>query len=176
MSEVTTALTLVAPDQFHDDINEIRKQCDRAYPRWMPHINFLFPFVSTDQFDDIKSRLEPYLKNVGSFDLDMSEIGHFKQGKNVTVHLKPKDSTKLRQVFDIIRQVLPEIPSKHEEFAPHLTIAQFKNSELQTKLPELQTWLASKNFKFTIDHVCLLERSKTDNNVPFSVHSQIKLC
>lgn len=175
MSEVTTALTLVIPDKLHDDINEIRKQYDRAYPRWMPHINFLFPFVSLDQFNDIKSRLEPHLKSIGSFDLDMSEIGHFKQGKNVTVHLKPKDTTKLKQVFDIIRQVLPEIPSKHDEFNPHLTIAQFKNSELQTKLPELQTWLASKNLKFTVDYICLLERSKTDNNVPFSINSKMNL-
>ena len=44
----STALTFVLPDEVHDKINEIRSVSDKAYPRWMPHINFIFPFVPPD--------------------------------------------------------------------------------------------------------------------------------
>jgi 2'-5' RNA ligase len=174
--ETTTALTLVIPIEFQNEINDIRKLYDRAYPRWMPHINFLFPFVPESQFDDIINRLTPVLKSFGSFELELSELGHFKQGKNVTVHIKPKDSNRLRELFTLIRGTLPEIPLKHDEFNPHLTIAQFKNSEFNIKILELTNWLKNKNFKFTVNHICILQRSKIDNNVPFSVNKEISLC
>jgi len=173
--DTTTALTLVIPEEFHTSINTIRSASDRAYPRWMPHINFLFPFVSEDKFADIVSRLTPKLKEFGSFELELNQLGHFKQGKNVTVHIKPSNITRLKELFTLIRQTIPEVESKHDEFNPHLTIAQFKTSEAESKVQELTTWLSGNKFKFTVDHICILQRSKTDNNEPFSMNSKISL-
>lgn len=173
--ETTTALTLTIPKEFHDKINDVRKLYDRAVFRWMPHINFLFPFVPEDRFPDIISRLTPKLKSFGSFELELSQLGHFKQGKNVTMHIKPKDCTKLKELFNLIRQTIPDVESKHDEFNAHLTIGQFKSSEVADKVTEMTSWLNSNNFKFTVDHICILQRSKTDNNVPFSVYHKIML-
>lgn len=173
--ETTTALTLVVPNEFHEKINNIRKVYDRAYPRWMPHINFLFPFVPEDQFDVIIKKLTPVFKSFGSFELDLNEIGHFKQGKNITMHIKPKDSTKLKELFDLIRKTIPEIPSKHDTFNPHITIGQFKFSEVTNKAIEMVEWLKKNPIKFTVDSVCILQRSKVDGNVPFSVNTKIML-
>jgi len=100
--DVTTALTLVIPDKFHDLINSIRKEHDRAYPRWMPHINFIFPFVSEDKFENIRQRLIPEISFFGAFELELNEIGSFKQGKNVTMHLKSTDSTQLKALFTVV--------------------------------------------------------------------------
>ena len=55
--EVTTALTLVIPIEFHNKINEIRSKYDRAYPRWMPHINFFFPFVTQTELKNVTEKL-----------------------------------------------------------------------------------------------------------------------
>jgi len=173
--ETTTALTLAIPSEFQDNINTIRKLYDRAYPRWMPHINFIFPFVAEDKFDDIIERLSPKLKEFGSFELEINQIGHFKQGKNITVHIKPNDSSRLKELFNLINKTIPDVEVKHSEFAPHLTIAQFKSSESEPKIKELTEWIATNKFKFTVDHICILQRSKTDNNVPFSIHSKIQL-
>ena len=174
MADVTTALTLVAPSEFHDKINEVRSKYDRAYPRWMPHVNFLFPFVSEDQFDTIVSKLGPALKNFGAFEFEMNEIGSFSQGKTVTVHMLSKDDSKLKELFHIIRKELPEIKPKHEEFAAHLTIGQFTKAEAPAKIEELKKWLG-KGFTFNIGYICILQRSKTDNNVPFTINKKIML-
>lgn len=174
--DTTTALTLVIPEQFHDEINTIRKEYDRAFPRWAPHINFCFPFLSCDKFDDVVNKLQPVLKSFGSFELNMTELGYFKQGKNVTVNLRPEDDTKLKELFNLIKKTMPNLESKHDEFNPHMTLAQFKKGELDTRMTELQEWLKDKKFTFVVDHICILQRSKTDNDVPFSVARKIMLC
>lgn len=173
MTETTTALTLVVPTNLHGVINSIRKTYDKAYLRWMPHINFLFPFVPEERFEEIKSKLAPALKSFGSFKVDLSEIGFFKQAKGVTIHIKPKDPTKLEALFEVIRQAIPDVMPKHNEFHPHLTIAQCKLSEADEKIEDFKLWVRENDFEFTVDNICILQRSKTDQNVPFSVHSII---
>ena len=173
--DTTTALALVLPEEYHEEINKIRALYDRAYPRWPPHINFLFPFAPVDFFPEAENRLVNALKNFGSFELDISEIGYFTQKKCVTVHLKPKDTTKLKDLFEIITKIIPEVKPKHAEFNPHLTIAQFSKKDAQKEIQKLEEWTNNNVLKINIDHICLINRSKQDNNVPFSIHTRINL-
>lgn len=46
-----TALIISPPQDKWDNIQEIRKVHDKAYQRWMPHINIAFPFVKPENFD-----------------------------------------------------------------------------------------------------------------------------
>lgn len=54
MTDTSTALTLIISPTYHQKINEIRSKHDKAYPRWMPHINFMFPFVPLEQFPEVR--------------------------------------------------------------------------------------------------------------------------
>lgn len=168
--DTTTALTIIAPEEFQDKINQVRSKYDRAYPRWMPHINLLFPFVSLDNFEDIVDRLKE-LNDFGEIDLNMNEINYFSQGKNVTVHIKPSNKNRLSELFEKITILLPEIKPKHNEFHPHLTLAQFKKSELNEKLKELQEWLGD-GFVFKINKISLIKRN---DNSPFVVEKEVML-
>ena len=40
-----TALVLIPPESCWAPIQAIRKQHDRSFERWMPHINLLYGFV-----------------------------------------------------------------------------------------------------------------------------------
>jgi 2'-5' RNA ligase len=171
MADVCTALTLVIPNQFHNDINAIRKKYDRAFPRWMPHINFIFPFVTLDKFSEVSSKLEDKLKGFGSFTIDLTEIEYFSKGKNATFHLRPKDATKLRALFDTIAGTLPDVKVKHKEFTPHLTLGQCKKSEVDQKISEVKRALPG-GISFTVDRVCLLSRPKDG---PFAIHTEINI-
>ena len=171
MTDVTTALTLVIPAEFHDSINSIRKQYDRAFPRWMPHINFIFPFVPVEQFNEISQKLQNGLKGFGGFQLELTEIGYFPQGKNATFHLKPKDTSRIKDLFDIIMKILPDIKVKHQEFNPHLTLGQCKKAEVDGKIEEVRSQL-SKGISFTVDRIFIINRTKDD---PFKIHTEISL-
>lgn len=171
--DTTTALAIIIPNEYHNMINSIREKYDRAYPRWPPHINFLFPFVPIEQFDNIISRLGPKLNSFNNFELTLDDIGYFKSGKNATVHIKPKDPSKLKELFNIITEVLPEVKQKHDEFNPHLTIGQIQMSKVDDFVKEMKSQIPMINFK--VSNVCLLNRSKNDNNVPFSINKYINL-
>ena len=173
--DTTTALALVVKGKFCDKINEVRCIHDRAYPRWPPHINFLFPFVEMEQFPDITERLNKVFKDFGKFNLIFNQLNYFSQGKNVTFHLRVANDEKLQELFNKIQEALPEIKPKHDKFEPHLTLGQCKKSEVDNVLDTLRAnWLG---FGFTVEvsDIVILNRSKTDKNVPFSENTQILL-
>jgi len=131
---------------------------DRAYPRWPPHINFIFPFVPEDQFDAVFRSLTDADFEPQSLKFD--SIGYFSQGKNATFHLKPDArSTKiLENVFAEIRKVLPDIPLKHAQFTPHVTLAQTPKKDLHATLSMLESWLGT-GISVVFNEISILKRS-----------------
>ena len=173
--DVTTALTLVLPAEFQPKVNEIRVEHDRAYPRWMPHINLLFPCLPVEQFEGLTLRLSLALQKIEPFTVVFQELGSFKQGrKSFTFHLKADDETALQQLFKLVCETLPECPPKHPDFHPHLTVAQApkaKKEEMEAKLKEH----FKGGMEVTFSRLSLLARSKTDKNVPFATMAALPL-
>mmetsp|Transcript_17389 Transcript_17389/g.20471 ORF Transcript_17389/g.20471 Transcript_17389/m.20471 type:complete len:183 (+) Transcript_17389:61-609(+) len=169
--DVTTALTLVIPEEFHDHINIIRQQYDKAFPRWMPHINFLFPFVGEEHFESIQEHLQTNLENFGPLELTFNKITFFKQKKMNTYNLQPTHDNRLQDLFCIIRETLPTIQVKHAEFHPHMTLGQAKTSSHTEFMNELEAWLGD-GFTINVDHICLIKRI---NNDPFEIKFKVQL-
>ena len=142
--DVTTALTFILPVETHEKINTIRSKYDRAYPRWVPHINFVFPFVSVENFKDLGKTLSDELEKFGSFDIELNEVGFFKQSNGYTYHLKPKDETKLRALWKKMYTALTdskiELKINYDRFTPHVTLGQSKKNEFETRLAELKEY------------------------------------
>ncbi|CAF3962533.1 unnamed protein product, partial [Rotaria sp. Silwood1] len=72
MANVTTtqtALCLIPPNNIWEQIQSIRSIHDKAYPRWMPHINLIYPFTPEKNFDNIKVQLEPILNRIKPFQI-----------------------------------------------------------------------------------------------------------
>jgi len=156
--DTSTALTFVLPDHVHDKINEIRSTMDKAYPRWMPHINFIFPFVPPTEFSSVVEKLKDL--DVKPFKITFSAIGYFSQGKNITFHLKPDDESikLLKQIFNKIKERLPDVSIKHTEFTPHATLAQCSKNMLHANLGMLETWLGG-GIVVDCDKICIIQRS-----------------
>ena len=161
MSSFTTALCLTPEDPLLiERINQIRDGRDRAYPRWMPHINFLFPFVSQDRFGEIMTTLEPILDKWAPFEVKLDQIGCFVQRNQVTFHAKPSDEGEkiLQTLYQEVQEVL-KIQVKGADWHPHLTLAQCKKSEREQVEAELTAWLkADDGLNFTVDGMILVER------------------
>lgn len=160
--DVTTALTVVIPHEFHNRINAIRSRKDKAFPRWMPHMNLIFPFVPEHQFESVAARLQPALQDFGEIRLELNKVSFFRHGKsNITVHLAPVDDSRLQLLFQIIRATLPEIPVKHSQFHPHLTVAQDKYANADEVMAELEEYFSlDPMIVATINCVSLISREK----------------
>ncbi len=172
--DVTTALALILPPEYHEKINSIRKDNDRAYPRWMPHINFLFPFISLENFDEYHNKLQTALKGFGSFELTFDKIGYFKQKKAATFNLQLSNDTKIQELFDLIRITIPEIEPKHPEFHPHLTLGQSKKSMIDQTMIDLENWLGL-GMTIQVNKIYMINRSKNNKNIPYTINREITL-
>jgi len=169
--DVTTALTVVIPSEFHDHINTIRQKYDKAFPRWMPHINLLFPFVGEESFEEIEEMLQPKLEEFGPIELTFDKITHFTQKKQNTYNLQPKDDARLQDLFKIVRDCLPQIKVKHNDFHPHMTLGQAKTSDHTAFHSELSEWLGD-GFTVTIESVSMIKRVGQE---PFEIKRSLKL-
>lgn len=162
------ALAFIIPDRHRQNIDDIRSTHDKAFDRWMPHINFLFPFLPEDKLKDTASRLAKELNTVPSFVLNLNEIGSFPQGAENTYHLKPKDESQMVALYNAVRKALPEFKPKRNDFHPHLTLGQWEKSEdptitLKGKIGTIEV---------LVDKLCIITRTKEG---PFTVYAEIPL-
>lgn len=143
MTDTTTALAFTLPKEFVENVNSIRQKYDKAVNRWPPHINFLFPFVSSDQFENTKEKLKD-LGDQESFNVVFKELGFFSQRKgNITFHLKldKESDEKIKKIYKMILASLPGFPIKEKAYHPHLTLGQCKTAEWPKLEIELKAWL-----------------------------------
>lgn len=141
--DTTTALAFALPDAFVPKVNEIRTKYDRAAKRWPPHINFLFPFIPTREFEAARENLAESLNSKEAFEVVLDELGFFSQGKgNITFHLKAsaESERKFQELFEIIHRTLPSV-STRKEFHPHLTLGQCHRNDWPQLERELRQWL-----------------------------------
>ncbi len=62
-----TALVIAPPLEICNSIQDIRKVHDKAYDRWMPHVNICFPFIPPTEFDKFANHFNEILKNFPPF-------------------------------------------------------------------------------------------------------------
>jgi len=127
----TTAAIVMPPDEIWTQIQEIRERHDKAYQRWMPHINLLFPFVPEDQFSYAVSKAERGLRSVTPFTVKFEDFGYFEHGRSNTLYLKPQDEPQgglisLQAKLVALFPQCTDLESKGATgFTPHLTVGQF---------------------------------------------------
>ncbi len=95
MNNTRAALALVVEEvEVVSRIDAVRREHDHAHGRWMPHVNFLFPFVGEGQLDEAVRALQQALRPVAPFRLVLGEFACFAQRQGVTVHLRPRPEGK----------------------------------------------------------------------------------
>jgi len=131
LTSTQTAVALIVPSQFQPEINSLRKIHDKAYRKWEPHINILYPFVDPSQLGAAITALRKILQTeqVGNFNTSLVGVGTFTHRRNATVFLKPSlESEKgLCHLRGVLVRALgcDEKDGTHDgTFKPHLTMGQ----------------------------------------------------
>lgn len=91
---VTSALAIVPPLGLCAQIEEVRKEHDKAFERWPPHINILFPFIPEAHMELAVPLVEKALCSVAPFTVTFNELDYFKHPKSVLLYAKPTESVR----------------------------------------------------------------------------------
>jgi 2'-5' RNA ligase len=166
------AICIIPPIDKLSYVQDIRSKYDRAFDRWMPHINLVFPFVESDKIDEVVNKLEPILSQIPTFAIKFKNFDAFKRKKDATFHLVPEAAEKK---IEVIQQLINIIISNLDEtrnFHPHLTVGQCKKDELPLMLENLEKDFKEHQFIYLCDSIHIIER---DDDTPFQIKKTIKL-
>jgi len=171
---VTSAVVISPPESLWEPIQHIRKQHDKAYDRWMPHINLLYPFLPEDRFGEAKEKFTEALQSIPPFKITFAEMDHFDHGKNATLFLKSHEMENLVMIQSLFQKCFPfcdDLGTKSPNgFHPHLTLGQFPTLKISSVIRDLMKgW---KPIEFLVDKIYII--SRTDKE-PFSIKQTIEL-
>ena len=126
-----TALALVVPAHLQPEINSLRRLHDKAFRKWDPHINVLYPFVEPARLASAIAVLQECLqtREIKEVQAIIDGVDVFKHRKNATVFLKPSVESEERicQLRKVMVHALGcnEREGTHDGiFRPHLTVGQ----------------------------------------------------
>jgi endonuclease/exonuclease/phosphatase family metal-dependent hydrolase/2'-5' RNA ligase len=138
LTSTATAIAIVAPEHLRPEINSLRKLHDKAYRKWEPHINLLYPFVDPSQLAAATSILRQHLLNnqTERLRVDLNHVDVFTHRRNATVFLKPGFESEeaicqLRASLAIALGCDDSEGTHDGKFRPHMTIGQAGLTGLQ---------------------------------------------
>lgn len=163
-----TSLSFVPPRIFWErPIQDIRCFHDKAFLRWPPHINLLYPFWK-DTDDHLEKAAQAIRRKLASwkpFRLTFRRFNYFGHGHSCTVWLEP-ESESLCELQFMLTTVFPEChhlnddPSRNiEKFVPHLSVGQWSNREAAEEAIS-QLSLSFEPMEITVDSLMILHRSE----------------
>lgn len=169
-----SALCLIPPKELWPQIQAIRCEKDRAYSRWMPHINLFYPFETDQgsQFPDLADQLTEALKDFSPFAISLDHLSHFDRRRDCQLFAGANPENGLQNLWKRVRKELPKNirNGNRNHFKPHLSLGQYGKSEIISAMETLQrSW--GKN-KWIVDQVYMISRN---GNVPFEIKHVIKL-
>ena len=124
-----TALAFIVPEHIQSEINSLRRIHDKAFNKWQPHINILYPFVEPSGLSSAVAILRESLNKAKSFKVSADEVGVFRHRKNATVFLKPGVESE-ENICSLRRDLVSALGCKERDgthdgtFRPHLTVGQ----------------------------------------------------
>jgi 2'-5' RNA ligase/endonuclease/exonuclease/phosphatase family metal-dependent hydrolase len=125
LNSFDTALCIIPPVHLTQDINRLRALYDKAYEKWPPHVNILYPFVSPEALPHaVELARSTLVKNkIGSFQFDLDKADFFTHKRHRTIYTT--SSGKGCEEVEIIRRhVLSALGQADTHFQPHLTVGQ----------------------------------------------------
>jgi 2'-5' RNA ligase/endonuclease/exonuclease/phosphatase family metal-dependent hydrolase len=129
LSSTQTALAVLVPEHLQSGVNALRSIHDKAYGKWPPHINILYPFVDPLMLSAAVSVLRESLWRERPKRVRLSDVGTFTHRKNATVFLEPERESEeaLCDLRKFLTSALGRLDSEGTydgQFRPHLTIGQ----------------------------------------------------
>src|ERR1700753_24268 len=173
LSSTQTAIAIIAPTHLSEEIDSIRSLHDKAFGKWQPHINILYPFVPLESLNDAITIIRETLasEQTPKLKIEFDDIGIFKHRQNATVYLKPSVETEesLQQLSALLLSCLSTskkfVSKNGSEYHPHLTLGQVNlnnDGELDYLNEKAQRLVT---IKWDAEHLVVLKRNPSGKMV-----------
>jgi len=162
------------PENVWDPIQAIRKDHDKAYKRWMPHVNLIYPFIESVHFKEVIDSTKHALSAIRPFSVRMEAFNHFAHKGSCTMWLHPKTQNKeILELQSILEQCFPycdDLGMKSDTgFTPHLSVGQWNKQTVKDAQKQFQDgW---QPIEFDVSCVYFISRKGFED--PFRIHYKV---
>lgn len=128
-----TALCIIPPQSLWPAINRLRSLNDKAYAKWPPHINLVYPFVRPEVLEEAANVLSQIdISDLLPLHICIADADAFVHDKHNTLFLKPdpKSGGDLHALVNKVHSTLGWQP--RSGFQAHMTVGQTEDSESDT--------------------------------------------
>lgn len=164
---VKSALAIIPPPEIWEGFQKIRSVHDKAYKRWPPHINLLYPFLPEDSIAGYIPAIMRELSAVSPFKVTFGQegFGRFEHARSATVWVCPSPAQKIVSLEERLVRAVPQcrdlLDFDEAGFKPHLTLGQASKSSTRCKYAS--SWAP---VSCVIDSLYIITR---DGDEPFTV-------
>ncbi|KAK3306669.1 2'-5' RNA ligase superfamily-domain-containing protein [Chaetomium strumarium] len=164
-----TALALIPPRHLWPRIDRLRALYDKAYPRWPPHINLVYPFVRPEALADAVDRIASALagsrsgKEAVKVCLDRAGIFHHpKKGSN-TIYLGSDGAEEEEGLCRLRKEMIGSLGVVDADtgYTAHLTVAQSEDANSSAHKFLVEKVRSVPKVNWTAAELAVLVRERT---------------
>jgi poly(A) polymerase len=172
---VTTALALVLPHSMLGPIQDIRREHDPSFERWMPHINLVYPFVPLEDFDAAAAQITAAMADQAPIPITLAGLDQFEHRAARSIWIKPASAGRIEALRARLIALFPQCDDPESRsgsaYTPHMTLAKLPADAPWRHL--IQSWQAAlEPLRFQAASLVMLAR---EADAPFSVRRVIQL-
>ena len=162
-----TAVVVIPPDDLWAPIQALRKQYDRHFRRWMPHITLLYPFRPLTEFERVAPILAQACRLKTPFEVRLRRIDYFPHYRHsATFYLVPEPAAAIKALHQALLNKLPDCSDMAlfaGGFTPHLSLGQTRSRNIGAFCSRWQaTW---PPLSFTLKQVHLIWRKNPPDDI-----------
>ncbi|KAK3988557.1 2'-5' RNA ligase superfamily-domain-containing protein [Cladorrhinum sp. PSN332] len=157
-----TALAILPPPHLWPRIDHLRSLYDKAYLKWPPHINLLYPFIPPSSLDSL-----PTLPSQSSFNLTLDIPSVFEHKHSNTIYLTSSSAEQQEKVKELRRNVLKALGAQDgggQQFKMHLTAAQSDDSASAAHKYLVEKVGNIPRFSWPVEELCILKRERNQDS------------
>lgn len=135
-----SAVVLIPPQETWEPIQALRREHDRQFRRWMPHVTLFYPFLPREAFAEAVPLLERACSGISPFKVTLKEFRGFRhRGRRCTLWLAPEPVEPCLKLHAALAAAFPEAAGAPKlPFEPHLSVGQTGRGELEALSARLQ--------------------------------------
>ncbi|KAI1426900.1 hypothetical protein F5Y12DRAFT_783695 [Xylaria sp. FL1777] len=171
-----TALCVIPPKRFWPLFNGLRSLYDKAYEKWPPHINLVYPFVRVENLSRASETITSVASQISldSVKIRLNAADVFSHRHDNTIFIYDNDEERTARLYDLRQAALSALGHTSTiNYPMHMTIGQSQelNSDSHKFLLEKASLLPAA--EWTVDTLCILVRERM--NIDGNAFSQMKV-
>lgn len=160
-----TALCLVPPRHLWPPIDHLRALYDKAYEKWPPHINLIYPFVSQDSLPRSAELIQAVLQLRAeaaepALRVSLDAVDVFTHKHDNTIFLHDSDRERISRLNTLRSDILKSLGQREHVSRMHMTVTQSEDVSSSThKFLQHKVGLLPK-VEWEVEELHILEREQ----------------